>query len=207
MVCGAIEGEEPLQQVVAVGQIGHGGIFHPDGLFLRSAGIIYAHIAQARIEASVDALTGVKNRHAFLTAQERLNLKIREKRAPEFALVILDVNNLKRVNDTIGHSAGDQLIRDACNIICTTFSHSPVFRVGGDEFAVISQGSDYERIDELVQRIHEHNMESLRSGGVIVACGMAKYEGEDSVAQVFEHADVKMYENKSMLKAKKRAGG
>jgi diguanylate cyclase (GGDEF)-like protein len=164
-------------------------------------------LATARKAANADALTGVKNKHAYQDAEQRLNQRIRDREHPEFSVVILDVNNLKKVNDTLGHKAGDQLIRDACRIICTTFSHSPVFRVGGDEFAVISQGSDYEHIDELVQRIHEHNMESLRSGGVIVACGMAKYEGEDSVAQVFEHADVKMYENKSMLKAKKRAGG
>ena len=61
-------------------------------------------------------------------------------RAPGFAITILDVNDLKKVNDNEGHKAGDQFIRDACRIICTTFKRSPVFRVGGDEFAVLSQG-------------------------------------------------------------------
>ncbi|MBR6220451.1 MAG: hypothetical protein IKQ80_07805, partial [Clostridia bacterium] len=53
------------------------------------------HIAQARIEANIDALTGVKNRHAYLMAEERLNVQIAEGRAPEFAVSILDVNDLK----------------------------------------------------------------------------------------------------------------
>ena len=159
------------------------------------------HIAQARIEANVDALTGVKNRHAYLMAEERLNVQIAEGRAPEFAISILDVNDLKKVNDTAGHNAGDQYIRDACKIICEIFNHSPVFRIGGDEFAVISQGGDYARIDELVGRVNAHNAEARRAGGVTIACGMARRADDDSVAPVFERADQNMYQNKSDLKS------
>ena len=159
------------------------------------------NLAQARIEANIDALTGVKNRHAYLMAEERLNAQIAEHGAPEFAIVILDVNDLKKVNDTAGHNAGDQYIRDACKIVCETFKHSPVFRVGGDEFAVIAQGRDYACIDDLTRRVHDHNAEALRNGGIVIACGMAKRENEDSVAPVFERADQNMYENKSALKA------
>ena len=101
-------------------------------------------LAQARIEANIDALTGVKNRNAYRVYEERLNAQIEMDRAPEFAITILDVNDLKKVNDTEGHKAGDQYLRDACRIICTTFKRSPVFRVGGDEFAVLSQGDDYQ---------------------------------------------------------------
>ena len=75
-----------------------------------------------------------------------------------------------------------------------------MFRVGGDEFAVISQGGDYARIDELVGRVNAHNAEARRAGGVVVACGMARYAGEDSVAPVFERADQDMYRNKGDLK-------
>ena len=99
-------------------------------------------LAQARKDVNIDALTGVKNRHAYLETEERINAQIAQQRGPEFAIVILDVNDLKKVNDNDGHKAGDQYLRNACKIICDIFKHSPVFRIGGDEFAVIAQGSD-----------------------------------------------------------------
>ena len=161
------------------------------------------NLAQARIEANVDPLTRVKNRNAFLVAQERLNDQIAANASQEFAIVILDVNDLKKINDTEGHAAGDQYLKDACKIVCTTFSHSPVFRIGGDEFAVIAQGSDYRQIEDLVRQVSAHNAEAMRSGGIVIACGMAKRAGDASVAAVFERADQDMYENKSRLKARK----
>jgi diguanylate cyclase (GGDEF)-like protein len=161
-------------------------------------------LAQAQRAASIDALTGVKNKHAYLAAEEQLNRQIQEHVHPEFAVVILDVNDLKKVNDTEGHKAGDQYLRSACRIVCTTFKHSPVFRVGGDEFAVISQGSDYQHIEELVGMIADHNSNALQEGGIVIACGMAKMDGDACVAKVFERADEVMYENKSLLKAAKQ---
>jgi GGDEF domain-containing protein len=77
-----------------------------------------------------------------------------------------------------------------------------VFRVGGDEFAVISQGEDYERIDELAEEMRRLNDEALRSGGIVIACGMAKRGEETTVAPVFESADQRMYENKNDLKSR-----
>ena len=158
------------------------------------------NLSRAKIEATVDGLTGVKNRHAWLMAEERLNSQIAEDPSREFAVVLLDVNDLKKVNDTEGHAAGDDYLRAACRIVCKTFAHSPVFRVGGDEFAVIAQGDDYTAIDELVARLNEQNEEALRSGGIVIACGMAKREGDSIVASVFERADQKMYDNKANLK-------
>ena len=58
-------------------------------------------------------------------------------------------------------------------------------------------------MDELIERMHRHNEEAMRDGGIVIACGMAKYQGEDSMTPVFERADQSMYENKSALKAKK----
>ena len=128
-------------------------------------------------------------------------------RAPNFAITILDVNDLKKVNDTEGHKAGDQYLRDACKVICTTFKRSPVFRVGGDEFCVLSQGDDYERLDELIEQMNEHNLDATQNGGIVIALGVARYEHEDKVAPVYERADQNMYENKSELKARKKQRG
>lgn len=157
-------------------------------------------LAQAQKRASIDALTGVRNRHAFLSAEEDIDYQIGTRRAPGFAVTVLDVNDLKRVNDTEGHAAGDQVIRDACRVICDTFKHNPVFRIGGDEFAVISQGSDYDHIDELIGMIETYNEEALRNGGHALACGMSKFDDDDSAEAVFERADHAMYANKAKLK-------
>jgi len=157
-------------------------------------------LAKAQSEANIDGLTGVKNRHAYLEAVSQMDRQIENHRQSPFAVVILDVNDLKKVNDTNGHQAGDQYLCDACKVICDIFMHSPVFRVGGDEFAVISQGRDYAGIDELVGKVHTHNMEAIHSNGIVIACGMAKYEGDESVAAVFERADHNMYEDKEFLK-------
>ena len=157
-------------------------------------------LAQAQNEATVDALTGIRNKHAYQLAKQQLDRQIRERKAPDFAIVVLDVNDLKKVNDTQGHQAGDRYIQNACNLICGIFKHSPVFRVGGDEFTVIAQGSDYASVDELIGRLGDHNAEARRSGGIVIACGMSKFDGDERVASVFERADRKMYENKRFLK-------
>lgn len=164
-------------------------------------------LAQARIEANIDSLTGVKNRNAYRIYEERLNAQIEMDRAPEFAIVILDVNDLKKVNDTEGHKAGDQFLRDACKIICTTFKRSPVFRVGGDEFAVLAQGEDYSNLDSLVEQMNDHNEDAIENGGIVIALGMSRFDHEEKVAPVYERADSIMYENKKNLKEKKRLKG
>jgi len=157
-------------------------------------------LAQAQSEANLDALTGVKNKHAFLVVEAALDQQIAEHRQSPFAVVIFDVNDLKKVNDTTGHQAGDQYIRDACKSICDIFKRSPVFRVGGDEFAVIAQGYDYTRIDSHIEAMRRYNAEAVRSGGIVIACGMSKFENDVCVAAVFDRADQKMYENKNELK-------
>lgn len=157
-------------------------------------------LAQAQAQANTDALTGVKNKHAYLEAEERLNGLIANHMAPPFAIAVMDVNDLKRINDTGGHQAGDDYLRSACRIICEAFKHSPVFRVGGDEFAVIAQGSDYRHIEERLWDVSVHNEDAQRDGSVVIACGMARFEDDDCVAAVFDRADRHMYEDKSALK-------
>ncbi len=162
-----------------------------------------ARLANAQSMANIDALTGVKNRHAYLEAEEKLNDMIKDKAIGEFALVILDVNDLKKVNDSFGHNAGDDHLRGACKIICDTFKRSPVFRIGGDEFAVIVRGEDYKCIDQLAGSIEAQNREAVLNGSVVVACGMARFEDDDSVMTVFKRADKNMYDNKMLLKSNK----
>ena len=157
-------------------------------------------LEQAQIKASVDALTGVRNRHAYLDAEEKLNRLIAERKQPGFAITVFDVNDLKTINDNEGHHAGDMYLRSACKIICDIFKHSQVFRIGGDEFAVISQNEYYDRINELIGKVNDHNASAIRTGGIVIACGMAEYRNDYLVASVFDRADRQMYMNKNYLK-------
>ena len=157
-------------------------------------------LAIAQSMAEIDSLTGIKNKNAYREREELMNRRILEKRQPEFAIIVLDVNNLKMINDTLGHEAGDKCICNACEIICRTFKRSPVYRVGGDEFVVISQDEDYDRTEELVGVIARHNEEANANDGIVIACGMAKYDNDKDVISVFNRADKLMYENKKQLK-------
>ena len=158
------------------------------------------NLTEARNKANIDALTGVKNKHAYADAEANLDRRIRENQPVAFAVTVCDVNGLKKINDELGHQAGDRFIRNACMIVCKVFAHSPVFRIGGDEFAVISQGADYENIDRLLDQIAEHNKKNADAAGVVIACGMSKFNNDNNVAAVFGRADALMYENKKKLK-------
>ena len=160
------------------------------------------NLTAAKIQANRDELTGVKNKHAYAELEESLNKLIADKEPVNFAVTVFDVNNLKTVNDTEGHQAGDQLLKDACRTICHIFAHSPVFRVGGDEFVVISRGNDYEEIEILLAKLNKINRDNASNGGIIIASGMSKFDHDENVAKVFERADAAMYENKKKLKEK-----
>lgn len=152
--------------------------------------------------ANQDPLTGVKSKHAYIEEEERINKLIRENIAEPFGLAVCDINGLKEVNDNNGHIAGDNYIKTACHKICVIFKHSPVYRVGGDEFVVVLRGADYRRHEDLIAEMDLQNISSRNKGEATVAIGIAEYDpGRDSfVSDVFDKADRIMYENKKQLK-------
>jgi diguanylate cyclase (GGDEF)-like protein len=159
------------------------------------------NLSLAQQRATRDSLTGVRNKHAYADAERDLDELIEQTEDPAFAIVICDVNDLKKVNDTQGHKAGDQYIRDACAVICNAFKHSPVFRVGGDEFAVICRGHDYDHLDDILAVMEEHNAHGKGSGGIQIAFGAARFDADESAEVVFSRADRRMYERKAQMKA------
>lgn len=169
-------------------------------------------LKKASIKANIDSLTGVKNKHAYIDYEEILNKEILEEENLEFAIVMTDLNNLKEVNDNYGHQVGDEYLKNGCRIICETFAHSPVFRIGGDEFVVVVRGRDYEELDSLLERLHDHNKYIVNAkanwretgknvaNNVVIAYGAAQYTGERNVAAIFAKADHEMYQNKQLWK-------
>jgi diguanylate cyclase (GGDEF)-like protein len=154
--------------------------------------------------ASRDALTGVKSKRIFVDAELAWDAEIRDGTADLFAVAVFDLNGLKTINDTMGHAAGDSYICDGCTLVCKTFQHSPVYRIGGDEFAVVLTGQDYEHRRELKESFRALNAARRAPEEAVVACGMSDYvPGRDTRFQdVFDRADADMYENKKFLKNK-----
>jgi len=151
-----------------------------------------------------DELTGTKNKNAYkeLEASVQANIENGMDCLP-FALVVCDTNNLKKINDTQGHAAGDEYIKASAKLLCDTFVHSPVFRVGGDEFVVFMRGDDYASRHELFGKLKDRVIKNQESGtGPILAAGISEYvpSKDATVADVFERADKEMYENKQKLK-------
>jgi diguanylate cyclase (GGDEF)-like protein len=145
--------------------------------------------ALTRMKADLDKLTGVRNRTAYESMSETLTRQIEGGQPVMYAIVLCRVNGLAQVNEEKGREEGDKFIREACAVICQTFKHSPVFRVTGDQFAAIAQGHDYEHIDELMTEMEERERVSRENDGVIITCGMARYDGAESVAAVFQRAE------------------
>ena len=127
-----------------------------------------------------------------------------------FAIAAFDVNNLKLINDNNGHDAGDEYLNRCCHLICSVFKHSPVYRMGGDEFLAVLHDEDYDRAEELSadmkSRMSPYSDEMpLPDDYVSIAMGMAKFDPakDRSVADVMKRADEKMYEDKTRIKSTK----
>ena len=152
--------------------------------------------------AHCDSMTGVKNKYAYAQMEMETDAMIREGNAPEFALVVCDINGLKAVNDTQGHIAGDAFIKAACNEICKNFKRSPVYRIGGDEFVVLLMRDDYKERFGLMERLKQKIRDNRKNGLVTVASGISEYRaGQDIRMQdVFERADEAMYLNKEQFR-------
>lgn len=157
----------------------------------------------ARHMAYTDPLTGVKNKTAYIDEVGKIEQAIADEKIEDFGVVVFDLNGLKHINDTKGHEMGDEYIKSACRLICQHFKHSPVFRIGGDEFVAVLRGEDYINHKTLSDNFSQRIYEEKEKDGVIIASGFSAYRnGQDgSFMRVFERADQKMYKCKKDLKS------
>ena len=165
-------------------------------------------IGQISQEAYKDALTGVGNKAAYNAAVKKLNKEI-EEGLSDYAVVMVDMNNLKKINDEYGHKSGDLYIKGCCHLICEAFKHSPVFRIGGDEFAVLLTGEGFARRNESVEELRNAyavcygKTDSEPWERYSAAVGLAERAMDDNTYElVFKRADALMYEEKKAFKDK-----
>lgn len=157
----------------------------------------------AKAIANTDSLTGVKSKYAYVEAEMQMDQRIAASQVDAFAVVVFDLNNLKYINDTQGHRAGNKYIVDACRYICDMYSHSPVFRVGGDEFVVILEGRDYENREAIIEEFRDRMEDNILQGSTfVISHGMAVYDPQQDkgYSDVFFRADESMYFYKWLIK-------
>lgn len=145
--------------------------------------------------AYADILTGLKNRNAFI--EEQYERSVDE----SICCIVIDINRLKCVNDTFGHSYGDELIRCSAKVVDDFFSDiGNCYRIGGDEFAVVCQDCDENFVEKTIEKmrrcIAEKNL--LSEAEISLACGYAfGGNGIYSFKDLFNAADKKMYFDKN----------
>ena len=168
------------------------------------------HISKLNKQVYVDALTSVRNKGGYGQYIHDLQEKMDDpKQQLEFAIGVFDCNDLKHINDTYGHDKGDIYLKAASKLICRIYQHSPVFRIGGDEFAVILENDDLRNRDELLKQFIREAEELNKATEndwekVDLAIGFAVYDPEldTSIIDVARRADSLMYENKHTRKEK-----
>ena len=160
--------------------------------------------------ANTDSLTGIKNKTAYTKTISNLNDAISDGNA-NFCIVMIDVNFLKRVNDTYGHERGNEYLINACKLACSIFGTENVYRVGGDEFVVVVEG---EKVSLCRYFVKQFRAEMIRKNAndllepwekVSAAVGIAFYDPavDTNADDVFKRADKEMYANKLAMKAQR----
>ena len=161
--------------------------------------------------AHKDALTGLKNKTAYTERTAKFDADIVEGRAA-FAIIMIDVNFLKRVNDTYGHEYGNVYLINAGKLACSVFGEDKVYRIGGDEFVVVFDKEELVDCEKYVRTLRQM-IKKLQADTTIepwekvsAAVGVAYFDkNQDKTAEeVFKRADADMYKNKLAMKAERR---
>ena len=164
------------------------------GIFLSAVSLmlsfyyLYIHLEHFKR----DNLTGVLNRMSFFADIKRFP------KDSITALCEFDMNNLKLINDTKGHSEGDRAIITVCSTIQKALPHSCfMYRMGGDEFVVVFCNTDLKTVENVMQKIRT----DMAKTEFTSAMGMAEWNANMSPAEIYNLADKRMYEDKMKMKA------
>jgi diguanylate cyclase (GGDEF)-like protein/PAS domain S-box-containing protein len=159
---------------------------------------------EIKLIAITDDLTGLLNRRGFLRfAQKQIEIVNRNK--SNFALLYLDLNDMKTINDEFGHREGDQALIDISNILNKTFRSSDIIaRMGGDEFAILMTGAKTV-IDNLLDNLRNYDEKTERGYKLSVSTGIVYYDPAHPCAleDLLLKADTLMYENKQRYQFEK----
>ena len=154
-----------------------------------------------------DDLTGLLNERSYLQEIENIDKDIQDGKLKEYAIILMDLNNIKVTNDTYGHRYGCHLIVRCGKTLPNYFKSSKLFHIGGDEFVVIVYGEDYQNLDSILDTlVSELSYSIIEFDGqqlvFSLAHGVHRYEEGMKYKDVLQKADDAMYINKKELKKK-----
>ena len=161
--------------------------------------------------AYVDALTGLSNKAAYDKNTRPIDEAVAAGKAPEFAILMIDLNFLKKVNDTYGHEYGNVYLNNCAGMVSRIYGRNHAYRFGGDEYVVVLTGEDTQKAETLTL-LFKQEMAQLRTNPnikpwekVSAAIGIARFDParHHSVEEVFKIADKNMYEDKLAMKAQR----
>jgi diguanylate cyclase (GGDEF)-like protein len=151
---------------------------------------------RAEQAALSDDLTNCLNRRGWEIEVRREEARCR-RYGGSSGVIVIDLDDFKRINDTRGHAAGDEILRDTARILSRSARTSDMIaRIGGDEFAVLCVGAGNEGIHHLAGRISEN----LHAAGIKASVGWAVREPNHSIEDAFTAADRMMYSHKQLSK-------
>ena len=149
-----------------------------------------------------DPLTGLLNKRFYVQNEMKLDNAIDNNNDIKFAVVVCDINGLRNVNDVQGTKAGDNYIIEASELIKGVFDDVDVYRVGGDEFAIILMDDKYEDRGSYIDKLVARQLFNRENEKVTVAYGVSEYKPERDmkVQDVYERAQKAMVVNKKSLR-------
>lgn len=149
-----------------------------------------------------DELTGLYNRRGFFNLFKH-HLKLSKRQNKNLLLLYADLDNLKEINDTLGHQEGDVVLMEVANVLRTTYRESDIIaRIGGDEFVVFPVGTSDEHVDAIISRLQKNidafNAQNERSYRMSISVGVSRYDSlsPNSVDELLAEADRLMYSHK-----------
>ncbi|MBP5379381.1 MAG: GGDEF domain-containing protein, partial [Ruminococcus sp.] len=145
--------------------------------------------------SSFDILTGVMNRNAMNQKVDAV-IEGTEKLPPQTAVIFVDLNGLKQINDNGGHANGDSLLKQAADVLKETFVGSEIYRAGGDEFMVLATEISEKSLEEKIQQLRIYQ---TQPGAASFSIGYCYSEKEFDIRQAMSTADKLMYKDKQLF--------
>lgn len=151
---------------------------------------------QMQLRLLTDELTGIYNRTALRSAFQRME---EDADSTSYAFIMIDLDNFKKLNDTLGHDKGDQCLREFGNVLKKRCTGGAVFRFGGDEFCVLFQNQTTEQIKLICEKIQDDlHRSTLNQSGILLTAsfGIARYKPQMSARELLQNADAALYHSK-----------
>lgn len=151
--------------------------------------------------SNTDSLTQIRNRRSFFKTSKKLLSQAIEKNK-EFVIVLIDLDHFKKINDTFGHSVGDEVLKEFCHIVNSSIDEETVFgRLGGEEFCITFYDKSIELAEKISNEIRQKCEETVLSFDdkkvqFTISMGLCGRNNMDNIDQILHIADELLYSAK-----------